>query len=77
MSISSKAKALKHRVTDKVSDALSAPKRYKAYKAKKRADTDVGIIKDRRAMKKSGVLNSDHGRRIESAYQTIKRKRST
>ena len=74
MSLSSKTKALKNKVTGKVSDVLSAGPRAKAARSKRQADRDVGIIKDRRAMKRSGTLGTPQGRRVSSAYQDVRDK---
>ena len=66
------ASALAGKITGKVSDALSAPARIKERISKQRSDRDLGIIKDHRAMKRGGTLDSEHGRKVHSAYQQIK-----
>lgn len=68
------AKALKNKVIDKTSNAMSWNARRKEKNSARQANTDVGIIKDHRAMKASNTLGSDHGRKVHTAYQNIRSK---
>lgn len=81
MSLGSKTKALKRRITGGVSDVLSAPARSRASKAKRIADYEVGIIRKNRDIKRRGFQDSKSNmqgatgdRRTVAEYQRIKDK---
>ncbi len=68
--ISSKTKALKNKVVDKVSNVLSAPTRSYHDSKRRSADRDYNSILSHRAMRKSGVVD----KKQEAVYQSIKSK---
>jgi len=74
--MNSLAKALKNKVTNKVGSVLAAPKVAIEGAKSRAADKRYGVVMDRRAMRASGVdmSTSANGRKLESAYQTIKNK---
>lgn len=77
------AKALKNKIVGKVSDVMSAPARYKADKAKKTADYEVGVIKKHRELQSRPFVSSQANSsgvtgdtRTVAEYQRIKSKYS-
>jgi len=73
--------ALKKKIVGVTSDVLSAPARYKAEKAAKIADYEVGIIKKNREIGQRGFQDSPSNsqgatgdRRVVAEYQRIKSK---
>ncbi len=67
----SKTAALQRRITDKVSNVLSSPSRFKERNSKKKSDYELGVISKHRAIKKYGTDDRRPARDPDSANRTI------
>lgn len=76
-----RAKALKNKITDKVSDGITAVARSKVGATKRMGDYDIGVIKQHRALKsrpfqhsKANSRGATGDMRTIAEYQRIKDK---
>lgn len=67
----SKTAALQRRITDKVSDVLSAPSRFKERNSKRKSDYELGVIQKHRAIRKHGTDDRRPARDPDSAARTM------